>query len=163
MRLILITVMAALAIAGCTGSAGAGDRLAVTATTTQVADLVRNVGGSRVHVSQILRPNADPHAYEPRPGDVLALRNAKVVFASGGDVDEWLAPLIAQAGGETPVAELAKAVDTRPGDPHWWQDPRNAEAAVRAIRDELVEADPDGRGFYVQRAIEASSRASSRR
>src|SRR5207244_12541619 len=27
-------------------------------------------------------------------------------------------------------------------DPHWWHDPRNAEAAVAAIRDALVRADP---------------------
>ena len=31
-------------------------------------------------------------------------------------------------------------------DPHWWHDPRNAEAAVRAIRDALVAADPAGGG-----------------
>ena len=29
-------------------------------------------------------------------------------------------------------------------DPHWWQDPRNAELAVAAIRDRLAEADPAG-------------------
>jgi zinc/manganese transport system substrate-binding protein/manganese/iron transport system substrate-binding protein len=33
----------------------------VVATTTQVADFVRNVGGRRVDVHQILHPNADPH------------------------------------------------------------------------------------------------------
>ena len=30
-------------------------------------------------------------------------------------------------------------------DPHWWHDPRNAEAAVGAIRDALVAADPAAR------------------
>jgi ABC-type Zn uptake system ZnuABC Zn-binding protein ZnuA len=33
-------------------------------------------------------------------------------------------------------------------DPHWWQDPRNAEIAVRTIRDALAKADPDGTATY---------------
>jgi zinc/manganese transport system substrate-binding protein len=37
-------------------------------------------------------------------------------------------------------------------DPHWWQDPRNAELAVRAIRAVLVRADPSGRPGYGRRA-----------
>ena len=37
-------------------------------------------------------------------------------------------------------------------DPHWWQDPRNAILAVAAIRDTLVEADPDGRAAYERNA-----------
>jgi ABC-type Zn uptake system ZnuABC Zn-binding protein ZnuA len=39
-------------------------------------------------------------------------------------------------------------------DPHWWQDPRNAIAAIEAIRDALIAADPDGRAAY-----EANARA----
>jgi zinc/manganese transport system substrate-binding protein len=38
------------------------------------------------------------------------------------------------------------------GDPHWWHDPRNAEAAVRAIRDALVRADPSARGVFERNA-----------
>lgn len=33
-------------------------------------------------------------------------------------------------------------------DPHWWQDPANAVAAVEAIRAALVEADPEGAATY---------------
>ena len=44
--------------------------LTVVATTTQVADLVREVGGDRVNVEGMLRPGGDPHDYEPRPSDV---------------------------------------------------------------------------------------------
>src|SRR5206468_3673466 len=100
-------------------------------------------GGDRVRVTQILKPNADPHEYEPRPSDALALARAKVVFRSGGDVDDWLDKVISQAGGGGRVVTLSDSVATLPGDdgngidPHWWQDPRNAEAAVRTIRDEL--------------------------
>lgn len=37
-------------------------------------------------------------------------------------------------------------------DPHWWQDPTNAMAAVMEIRDALVAADPEGRETYAANA-----------
>ena len=49
-----------------------GGNAGVVATTTQIADWARIVGGDAVSVHQILRPNTDPHEYEPRPSDVQA-------------------------------------------------------------------------------------------
>jgi ABC-type Zn uptake system ZnuABC Zn-binding protein ZnuA len=149
--------------AGCGDDGGGGDGASVSAvaTTTQVADLVRNVGGSRVAVDSILRPNSDPHEYEPRPSDAAALSKADVVFRSGGDLDEWLDEVVDSAGGDAEQITLIDSVETIEGegehgstgtDPHWWQDPRNAVLAVAAIRDALVEADPDGRAGYHRRA-----------
>ena len=89
---LLLAAVVALA-AGCgedDTAAGVGDRVTVVATTTQAADLVRNVGGPQVEVVQLLAPNADPHDYEVRPRDVQALADADLIVRSGGDVDEWL-------------------------------------------------------------------------
>ena len=90
--LALVALALLLAAAGCGAGPGAPrpGTLAVTATTTQVADLVRAVGGRDVDVQQILQPNSDPHEYEVRPGDVKAVAQSRLVFASGGDVDAWL-------------------------------------------------------------------------
>jgi ABC-type Zn uptake system ZnuABC Zn-binding protein ZnuA len=160
-RLPLLALAAALAvlIAGCGARADRArpGALAVTATTTQVADLVRNVGGRQVDVHQILEPNTDPHEYEVRPGDVKAVADSKLVIASGGDVDAWLADATDAAAAQDRVVELIDHVRTRTGreagqhgdlDPHWWQDPRNGVRAVAAVRDALVAADPaDAAGF----------------
>ena len=48
----------------------------------------------------MLEPNADPHDYEPRPSDAVALGEADLVFRSGGDLDAWLGELIDSAGGD---------------------------------------------------------------
>ncbi len=154
---------AALA-AGCSSDSGSGgsdaDMTAV-ATTTEVADLVRNVGGERVDVHGLLSPGADPHGYEPRPSDAKSIVDAAVVFKSGGEVDEWLDELVDNAGGDVEVVDLIDSVRTIEADgetdPHWWQDPRDAVLAVAAIRDALSEADPDGRRVY-QRNAAAYSR-----
>jgi ABC-type Zn uptake system ZnuABC Zn-binding protein ZnuA len=124
----------------------------VVATTTQVGDLTKAVAGDRIDVKEILRPGSDPHEYEPRPSDAEAVARAKVVIRSGGDVDEWLAGLLDQAGGDATTVTLIDHVQRHGDDPHWWQDPHNAVAAVNAIRNALTKADPDGAAGYEERA-----------
>jgi ABC-type Zn uptake system ZnuABC Zn-binding protein ZnuA len=124
----------------------------VVATTTQAADMTRAVAGDRVEVHQILRPGSDPHEYEPRPSDAEAIASATTVIRSGGEVDEWLGSLIEQAGGDAEVTTLIDHVDREGKDPHWWQDPRNADRATEAIREALTRADPDGAAGYRARA-----------
>ena len=133
-------------------TAGGSEQLRVVATTGQVADFARAVGGERVHVTGLLAPNADPHEYEIRPGDVKELTRAKLVVRSGGQVDDWLEGAIDSSGADAPVADLAGAVKLDGDDPHWWQDPRNAIAAVAELRDALIAADPAGAAGYRRRA-----------
>jgi ABC-type Zn uptake system ZnuABC Zn-binding protein ZnuA/ABC-type Mn2+/Zn2+ transport system permease subunit len=158
----LLALLAVLVLAGC-GAGSGGSGLRVVATTTQIADWTRAVGGADVTVHQILRPNTDPHEYEPRPRDVEATAGAKVVFENGDELDHWMAKVVEQAGGKPRVVVLGERVPVRrPGessgpeasrfDPHWWHDPRNAEAAVRAIRDAVSTADPSHRAAYARRA-----------
>jgi ABC-type Zn uptake system ZnuABC Zn-binding protein ZnuA len=156
-----LAVVAAVTAAGCRSDSG---RPAVVATTTQVADMTRAIAGNDIAVKQILQPNADPHEYEPRPSDAQAVASAKLVIRSGGDVDDWLNGVIGQAGGKAKVVTLIDDVRRRGSDPHWWQDPRNGESAVDAIRDALTPADPKHAAAYRARAsaYEAKLRALDR-
>ena len=149
----LFAVALVVTLAGCgsRGDEGAGGRRIVVATTTQVGDLAREVGGPRVDVRQILQPNSDPHDYEPRPSDARDAEQASVVLRSGGEVDDWLSGLLDAGGSNAEAVDLSGSVRARGDDPHWWQDPRNARRAVAAIRDALVEADPGGRRGYEKR------------
>jgi zinc/manganese transport system substrate-binding protein len=152
MRVWILVVLVAVAAGGCGDDSGSGNGLTVVATTTQVADLARQVGGDRVNVDGMLRPGGDPHDYEPRPSDVAAVARAKVVFRSGGEVDHWLSDVIDNAGGTAEVVSLIDSVKRLDDDPHWWQDPRNGVRAVGAIRAELSKADPGGRATYARNA-----------
>ena len=127
-------------LAACTGDTGRAAGLRVVASTTQVADLVREVGGPRVDMHQILRPNSDPHDYEPRPSDAEQIARAKLVFQSGGELDQWLGGVISGAGGRARVVRLIDSVRTIGRDPHWWEDPRDTERLVRQVRREGVKA-----------------------
>jgi ABC-type Zn uptake system ZnuABC Zn-binding protein ZnuA len=167
-------VAAALTLTACGDSAADDGETQVVATTTVVADLARNVAGDRAEVAGLLAPNSDPHDYEPRPSDAEAVAEADVVLKSGGDLDLW-ADEVVDATGESPtVIDLIDSVTTIEGghehgeegdghegaehegeehegeevDPHWWQDPSNAIAAVHEIQRALAEADPDGAETY---------------
>ncbi len=148
----LTAVLVALLLLGCGSESSDEGSVEVVATTTQVADLARQVGGDRVEVEAILEPDADPHDYEPRPSDAGALADADAVFKSGGDLDEWLDELIDSAGSDGQVVSMLDRVRARGDDPHWWHDPRNAVLATEAIRDALIEADPGGRAIYERNA-----------
>ncbi len=149
----IVTGLLAVTVGGCgdAGSGGSGGP-SVVATTSQAADLARNVVGSHAEVTQILAANADPHEYEPQPSDAEALAGADLVIRSGGDVDDWLDQLIESSGSDAPVLTLSdhvRLIDDGDGvDPHWWQNPRNAVLAVAAIRDELDRIDPAGARGY---------------
>ena len=144
-----LAVGLALAVGVVAGSSSRADgRLTVVATTTQVADLVRQVGGDRVQVRGLLAPNANPHEHEVTPGDVTALGRAAVVVRSGGEVDHWLVDALDAAGGDARLVDLSRRVRLDGDDPHWWQDPRNAVRAVAAIRGALTAADPGQASAY---------------
>jgi ABC-type Zn uptake system ZnuABC Zn-binding protein ZnuA/ABC-type Mn2+/Zn2+ transport system permease subunit len=153
-------ILLALMLSACGGSSPLGhSRPDVVATTTQIGDWARAVAGDAAAVHQVLQPNSDPHEYEPRPADVEAVATAKVVLENGDKLDAWMGTVISNAGGSAAVVDLGAKVPVRLAgetggpqasryDPHWWHDPRNAEVAVRAIRDALIAADPAAAAAY---------------
>lgn len=167
---------AAIAVAACGSEPEtAAPGPTVVATTTQVADLARQVAGDRADVVGMLTASSDPHEFEPRPSDAEALLDAGLVVRSGGDVDIWIDDLLESAGTDAETLSLIDHVRTLAGDhqhaedegheetdggggdvdPHWWQDPANAVLAVEAIRDALAAIDPDGERTYIRNAADA--------
>ncbi|MFM8520187.1 MAG: metal ABC transporter solute-binding protein, Zn/Mn family [Solirubrobacterales bacterium] len=170
-------------LAGC-GSGGGSDggrekTVSAIATTTQVADVVREVGGQRVEVTQLLQPNTDPHDYEPRPSDIEAFPDADVIFINGGHLDEWVEELIDDSGSSARVIDLGAGIPvTLEGgdhdhdhggekvsgeehghdhgaeevDSHWWHDPTNVEAATARVAAVLGQLDPEARSVFAGNA-----------
>jgi len=163
--LLAAPALLALLAPGCgtTPRAGAG-QVAVVATTTQLGDIIRNVGGDAAAVTQILKPNSDPHDYEPRPSDVRDSARASVIFESGDRLDGWMERVVSAAGGSPRVIVLSpdhtphRVAGDRSDpeesrfDPHWWHDPRNVEAVVPVVRDALSAANPGAGAAYARNA-----------
>src|SRR4051794_37870023 len=151
-RAALLLVLAGLAAAGCGGSRTASDAPTGVATTTQLADMARNIAPG-AHVTAILSANTDPHEYEVRPDDVKRLASADIVLRSGGEVDGWLGGALDAAGvDEQDVVDAGAAAGLEGDDPHWWQDPVRAEKAAAAIGRAVAGAGlPDHSMAYIGR------------
>jgi ABC-type Zn uptake system ZnuABC Zn-binding protein ZnuA len=161
------TTEAADAGAAATPSGGAP---LVVATTTQIADFVRVLGGDAITVHQVLPANADAHDYEPSPADLDAMARADLVVRNGIELEEWFDETFAASGSDAVVVTAADGIELREGgeheeerdadeehaeeegepdgDPHVWFDPENAKAMVRTIAAGLTEVDPDSATAY---------------
>lgn len=141
--------------ASTTGTAPSG-KINVLATTTQLGDFARNIGGNRVQVVQILRPNDDPHDYNPTAADSKNAAAAQVIFKNGLGVDDWMDKIITNSGTRAPLVTISTGIklragegqDEKQGDPHIWHSTDNAKIMVAAIAKSLIEVDPAGKDYY---------------
>lgn len=132
-----------------------GRQVAAAATTTQIQDFVKNVGGDRVTVAGILKPNVDPHDYEPTVADANTIAKSDIIFVHGVGLDSWLektikgasvtASIITTTGGIT----VMKGDPNEPeGDPHLWFDPTLVQTMVTNIASGLAKVDPTHASAY---------------
>lgn len=143
-----------LAAGGCSSSSGgaATGKLRVVATTTQTADFASVVGGGLVAVYDMVKPNVDPHDFEPSPKDLEEVRRAAVVVKNGLGLDHWLDDVVGSAGGKGAVVDASAGVPVRRvgggDDPHVWQSVPNAIRMVTNIEEALARADPSHEAEY---------------
>jgi ABC-type Zn uptake system ZnuABC Zn-binding protein ZnuA len=132
-----------------------GKQVAVAATTTQIQDFVKNVGGDRVAVTGILKPNVDPHDYEPTVDDANAIAKADLIVVHGAGLDAWMDKTVKTGNTHAPVVTatdgitLLKGDANEPeGDPHVWFDPTLVQTMVTNIVTALAKVDPANAGMY---------------
>ena len=138
---------------GPTASDAPGSAVKVVATTTVFADIVQNVGGSRVSVSSIVPPGVGPEDYEPKPDDARKLGDADLIVSNGVGLDDFLDRLLANAGGDHPRLVLGDGIPTITVDgeanPHFWLDPSLVKQYyLAAIAAKLSSIDPAGAPTY---------------
>lgn len=137
-----------------------GKQVIVAVTTTQLQDFVRNVGGDQVTVLGILKPNVDPHDYEPTVDDASAIAKADMIVVHGAGLDAWMDKTVRTANTKAPVVTATAAItllkgdkNEPEGDPHAWFDPTLVKTMARAIANGLATVDPTNAGVYQQNAM----------
>jgi ABC-type Zn uptake system ZnuABC Zn-binding protein ZnuA len=170
MIMLLLRSVLLFALLAVASVAFAQDRVQVVTTTTDLRSLIEAVGGDRVVAVSLVPPNLDAEEYQPKPQDMLRLKQARLLVRVGLDYDLWLDRLLAQAGrpeisrgGPAYVdASFAIAVlelrgmSVGPGDghahgsgnPHYWLDPKNAETITANILEALARLDPANARTY---------------
>ena len=147
------------------GSDGKGFK--VMTTFLPITLFTRAVAGDCADVTALIPPNTGPHDFQSKPGDLAALREARVLVKNGLGMEAFLEKLVSSSGNsQLVVIDSSRGIATidspeEPGhteaehgkeqghghahgevNPHIWLDPLRAVQQVENIRDGLVKADP---------------------
>ena len=147
------------------GSDGKGFK--VMTTFLPITLFTRAVAGDCAEVTALIPPNTGPHDFQSKPGDLAALREARVLVKNGLGMEAFLEKLVSSSGNsQLVVIDSSRGIATidspeEPGhteaehgkeqghghahgevNPHIWLDPLRAVQQVENIRDGLVKADP---------------------
>jgi manganese/zinc/iron transport system substrate-binding protein len=160
---VLASMLLTLVLPACRESAPAdtrasGQSLRVVCTIGMIADIAREIGGSRVEVTGIMGEGVDPHLYKASPGDVRLLSDADLVLYCGLHLEGRMADALVKLAARKPVVAVTEGIDEallrEPPefqghfDPHIWFDVSLWMKAAERTRDALIEQDPAGADAY---------------
>jgi zinc/manganese transport system substrate-binding protein len=163
-----VIAVSSVALTGAMDSSRA-EELVVVAATTDLGALAEAVGGERIEIEVIARPDRDLHALEIRPSAMRDAARADVYLAVGLSLDLWSQGVVAGSRNrdlvvidcsdaveplEKPTGRVtARMGDVHPeGNPHYWLDPLNAIAIADMLASRFGRLDPPGARIYLDRA-----------
>ncbi len=126
----------------------------VVATTTMIADMVREICGDEIQLAALMGPGVDPHLYKASAEDAQKLGKAKAIFYNGlmleGRMSELLDGLRSQGRAVHAVTAKIATTDLLQSDaghmhpdPHVWGDARLWSSCVSVVIDGLCTAVPE--------------------
>lgn len=138
----------------------AGRPVRAVATTSIVADMVRQIAGDRVELHALMGPGIDPHLYRASEGDMRRLAEADVVFYNGlhlesklGDVlGQLRKPTVALAESVPPASLLSSEDGGAESDPHVWFDVEAWALCAAPVETALAGLAPQHAAEFAQRA-----------
>ncbi|MFW5998674.1 MAG: metal ABC transporter substrate-binding protein [Halanaerobiaceae bacterium] len=134
-----------------------------------VREAVRNIGGEKIEVKQVVPSGAEIHGYEPSPREIAALENSDIFFYIGIGLEPWSNRVVDNLKNSgiktvrvTEDLKLRKISEDHNHkendenqqrehenyDPHVWLDPNNMKEMGLKIKETLIEEDPDNKKFY---------------
>ncbi|MBM5789425.1 MAG: zinc transporter substrate-binding protein, partial [Cyanobacteria bacterium M_DeepCast_200m_mx_001] len=157
--------------------ATAGKAFKVVTTFLPITLFTRAVAGDCATVTALIPPSTGPHDFQAKPGDLAALRQARVLVKNGLEMEGFLDKLVASAGNsKLAVIDSSRGITTIDSpeeeaehghehgedevhghahgavNPHIWLDPLRAVQQVETIRDGLIKADPSCAEGYKRNA-----------
>lgn len=142
----------------------------IVAATPELADIAKQVGGNKVSVYSIAKPNQDYHMIDPRPSDVSRISKADMVVRVGLDLDMWMDALLNAASNHRVSRGGAGYVDASAGikrlevpkesisgasgdihvfgNPHYFYDPENGKIIAHNILEGLIKIAPSSKSTF---------------
>jgi len=123
-----------------------------TATVGMVADIVRNVGGEHVRVTQLMGPGVDPHLYRVTRDDVQTMLAGDMIFYNGLMLEGKMSDTLVKLANNKCVVAVTERTDEAQllepenlaghHDPHVWMDVSAWASCIDAVSAALIDFDP---------------------
>jgi len=117
------------------------------------------VGGDKAEVSLLLPPGVEPHAWEPKARDLVAISKADLFLCVSENLEPWATDVVRGAGheglGVMAAAEGLELLDEKGAearDPHVWLDLSYDQVIVTRIAQALTSIDPENGDHYQKNA-----------
>ena len=122
---------------------------------TILEDLVLELGGDRVSVTNLVPRNSDAHIYSPKPSDAVAISNADLIIFNGLGFEGWIFRLIKDSDKEKNYLISSDGINSlnrfNEIDPHAWQSFKNIRIYIDNISGELINLMPEHEKYFVLR------------
>jgi len=122
---------------------------------TILEDLVLELGGDRVSVTNLVPRNSDAHIYSPKPSDAVAISNADLIIFNGLGFEGWIFRLIKDSDKEKNYLISSDGINSlnrfNEIDPHAWQSFKNIRIYIDNISGELINLMPEYEKYFVLR------------
>ncbi|HEX9495828.1 MAG TPA: zinc ABC transporter substrate-binding protein [Candidatus Limnocylindria bacterium] len=128
-----------------------GPALPVLGTENFYADLLKQIGGSRVTAESLLNdPNADPHEFEASPKAAKAVADAKLVIVNDIGYDDFMQKLLGASSKSDRIVINVKDVLGVKDDvnAHVWYDPATMPKVADAATAALSKLDPQNAAYF---------------
>ena len=102
-------------------------------------DITKEIGKDKVDVISILKGTENPHTYEAKPKDIVALSSADLFIEVGGGLEGFVDKILKNVRGKKlRVIVLISGIELIDKNPHIWLDPENGKIIAKKIKDALT-------------------------
>ena len=142
-------------------ASGNGEKLNVSVSFNAMKEFAEAIGKDKVTISTIIPDGMEPHDFEPKAQDLVALSGADVFIYNGLGMEAWAEKAISAADNAALIAVDASAgadaiQNTDPAevsehgqyDPHLWLSITGAKTELENIKNAFVQADPANKSYY---------------
>lgn len=155
-----------------------GNKVTVYTSFYTMYDFTLKLAGDKVNLINMVPSGMEPHDWEPSPKDIAGLSEARLFIYNGAGMEGWAQKVLESINNpELVIVEASKNIslekteqkeqediqsdhshDDLKFDPHVWLNPMNAKLQMEAIRDGLIQVDPQNSEFYHERFEEYSGK-----
>jgi zinc transport system substrate-binding protein len=108
---------------------------------------VKNIGGSKVNITVMVKPGNSPHSYEPKPSQMIDISKANLYLSIGVEFEKsWLEKFKNQ-NQQMKIFDISVNVPKN-NNPHIWTTPSNVKIIATNIYNALAKIDKQNQLFY---------------